>query len=75
LAVQLAKDPKHVAELRQQLRTHLANTPVFDPKTFTKGLETRYIEVFRKWYEENDENLSQTKYFPETREWHLERTI
>lgn len=75
LAVQLAKDPKHVAELRQQLRTHLPNTPVFDPKTFTKGLEMRYIDVFRKWYEQNDENLSQTKYFRETCESHLERTI
>jgi len=75
LAVQLAKDPKHVAELRQQLRIHLPNTPVFDSKTFTKGLEMRYIEVFRKWYEENDENLSQTKYFRETCESHFERTI
>jgi predicted O-linked N-acetylglucosamine transferase (SPINDLY family) len=53
LAVQLARDPKQVGELRQQLRGHLPNTPVFTPKAFIKGLETRYFEAFSKWYEKS----------------------
>ncbi len=52
LAVELARDPQHLAGLRQQLRVHLPNTPVFDPNAFTKGLEQRYIEIFEKWHEQ-----------------------
>jgi predicted O-linked N-acetylglucosamine transferase (SPINDLY family) len=50
LAVQLARDPKQVGELRRQLRRHLPNTPVFDPKSFVRGLEARYVDAFNKWH-------------------------
>lgn len=53
LAVQLARNPKQVGELRRQLRAHLPNTPAFNPKAFTRGLEARYFEVFSKWYEKS----------------------
>ena len=49
LAVQLARDPQHLADLRQQLRPHLLKTPVFDPKYFTNALEQLYREVFQEW--------------------------
>lgn len=59
LAVQLARDPKQVNDIRQQLRTHLPNTPAFNPKAFAKGLEAKYFEIFSKWYQENG------RYIPE----------
>jgi predicted O-linked N-acetylglucosamine transferase (SPINDLY family) len=45
LAIELARDPQHLADLRRQLRTHLPNTPVFDAKAFTRGLEQCYVEM------------------------------
>ena len=57
LAVRLAQDPKKVGELRQQLRAHLPNTPVFNPKAFVRGLEARYLDVFNKWYEQSTHYL------------------
>lgn len=59
LAVQLAQNPNQVGELRQQLRGHLPNTPVFNSKTFAKGLEAKYLDIFSKWYQESG------RYIPE----------
>ncbi len=50
LAVELARDPQHLANLRRQLRPHLLRTPVFDAKYFTQALEQLYREIFEQWH-------------------------
>jgi predicted O-linked N-acetylglucosamine transferase (SPINDLY family) len=85
LAVELARDPEQVGELRRQLRRHLPNTPVFNPATFVKGLEAKYIEVFDKWHNErrassggafeSGKNLPPSKIFQEPCGSHLQLPI
>jgi protein O-GlcNAc transferase len=48
-AVELAIDRDRLAKLRRELRSHVAETPVFDYPTFTKGLEDAYFEMFARW--------------------------
>lgn len=49
VAVDLAKDPDNIRQLRQDLRTHLASTPVFECASFTRGLEATYRQIFTIW--------------------------
>lgn len=48
-AVELASNPELLAKLRRELRGHVAQTPVFDYPSFTKGLEDAYFEMFARW--------------------------
>jgi protein O-GlcNAc transferase len=48
-AVELALNRERLAKLRRELRSHVAETPVFDYPTFTKGLENAYFEMFARW--------------------------
>lgn len=57
LATELAGEPKHLADLRTQLRPHLTTTPVFDGKLFTEGLEHCYRQVFQKWCQERKQTV------------------
>lgn len=48
-AAALARQPELLARFRRELRTHLANTPVFDYPLFTGGLEDAYQQMFARW--------------------------
>jgi protein O-GlcNAc transferase len=48
-AKRLAEDREQLAKLRSSLRGHLAETPVFNPNRFTKGLENAYRTAFQRW--------------------------
>ena len=48
-AVELARQPENLADIRGRLRAHLGSTPVYDPKSFAKGLEDAYFEMFKNW--------------------------
>jgi predicted O-linked N-acetylglucosamine transferase (SPINDLY family) len=48
-AIELAQDPDMLAHLRQSLRAHLSQTPLFNSKQFIEGLENAYTQIFEKW--------------------------
>jgi predicted O-linked N-acetylglucosamine transferase (SPINDLY family) len=50
-AVSLAEQPERLADMRRNMRANLASTIVYDPRTFTQGLEDKYTEIFREWCE------------------------
>jgi protein O-GlcNAc transferase len=50
-ATALAKDPEQLASLRKEMRSNLADTPVYDQRTFTRHLEDLYTQMFREWCE------------------------
>lgn len=51
-AVSLAADPDRLVRFREEARDILPETPVYNPGSFTKGLEDAYVRVFRRWCEE-----------------------
>lgn len=48
-AVKLAGDLPRLAALRANMREHLAATPLFDQRRFTRNLENVYREVWRQY--------------------------
>ena len=57
-AVDLASKPDLLKKLRSELRGHLAQTPVYDHPTFTKGLEDAYFEMFSRWCAKEGERFT-----------------
>jgi predicted O-linked N-acetylglucosamine transferase (SPINDLY family)/GT2 family glycosyltransferase len=49
LAAELARDETRRAELRRTLREQLLTSPLCDGKTFTRGLEAAYRQMWRRW--------------------------
>jgi len=49
LAVELANDWERLADIRNGLRTRMANSPLLDAKGYTRALEKAYREVWRAW--------------------------
>jgi predicted O-linked N-acetylglucosamine transferase (SPINDLY family) len=48
-AVALASDEQHLATLRQQLRSRMANSPLRDAAQFTRDLEDLYRRMWQAW--------------------------
>jgi predicted O-linked N-acetylglucosamine transferase (SPINDLY family) len=49
IAVELASDPETLRDLRRNLRRRMASSPLCDPATFTRHLETTYREMWHRW--------------------------
>lgn len=54
LAIELAKDPKKLGEIRLKLKDNIHSSPLFDTPLYTKNLE----KLYKKMYERYHENLS-----------------
>jgi protein O-GlcNAc transferase len=49
LAVQLAENPRHLAQIRQKLARNRRETSLFDTSAFTKHLETAYAKIYERY--------------------------
>jgi predicted O-linked N-acetylglucosamine transferase (SPINDLY family) len=49
IARELAGDLPRLEQLRQGLRQRMLNSPLCDAKKFTRGIESAYREMWRKW--------------------------
>lgn len=48
LAIDLAKYPEKLEEIKIRLKDNLVNAPLFDTPLFTKNLESAYIEIYKR---------------------------
>jgi protein O-GlcNAc transferase len=51
LAVELAINPKRLAEIKQRLATNRASTPLFDSRSFVRHLEDAYTKIHERFRE------------------------
>jgi len=49
LAIELAKSPKKLADIKLKLAKNRLTTPLFDTPLFTKNLETAYSEMYERY--------------------------
>jgi predicted O-linked N-acetylglucosamine transferase (SPINDLY family) len=49
LAVDLAKDLRHLAQLRQDLRSRMQASPLMDGARLARSVETAYRQMWRTW--------------------------
>ncbi|MEM8955713.1 MAG: hypothetical protein AAGD22_16285 [Verrucomicrobiota bacterium] len=49
IAVDLAADPQRLNTLRPQIREQMKNSPLCDPETFTRNLESAYRRWWHAW--------------------------
>ena len=49
LAVELARDPARLAELRLRLKQNLPRSPLLDAQAYTQALEAHYRGIWRQW--------------------------
>jgi predicted O-linked N-acetylglucosamine transferase (SPINDLY family) len=49
LAIELAKNPKKLADIKLKLAKNRLTTPLFDTPLFTKNLETAYSEMYERY--------------------------
>jgi predicted O-linked N-acetylglucosamine transferase (SPINDLY family) len=49
LAVELAKNPRRLEEIRKKLARNRLETPLFDTRAFTKHLEAAYTEIHERY--------------------------
>jgi predicted O-linked N-acetylglucosamine transferase (SPINDLY family) len=49
LALEFARDPAALAELRGSLRERLRESPLMDEAGFTRDLENAYRQMWREW--------------------------
>jgi len=52
LAIELAKNPQKLADIKLKLANNRLTTPLFDAPLFTKNLEAAYIEMHRRYHAE-----------------------
>jgi len=50
LAIELAMNPKKLADVKCKLETNRLSTPLFDTPLFTKNIETAYIKMMERYY-------------------------
>ena len=48
-AIELAKNPGKLAEIKQQLATNRLTTPLFDTQLFTQRLEAAYTQIYQRY--------------------------
>jgi predicted O-linked N-acetylglucosamine transferase (SPINDLY family) len=49
LAIELAKNPKKLAYLKQKLANNRLTAPLFDTPLFTKNLEAAYVKMYERY--------------------------
>ncbi len=49
LAIELAKNPKRLTEIKVKLAHNRLTTPLFDTPRFSKNLETAYIQIYERY--------------------------
>lgn len=49
-AVEIAKNPSHLLEIKKKLEYNLASSPLFDIKSTTRSLERAYKEIYFKYH-------------------------
>ena len=49
LAIELAKNPHKLADIKYKLANNRLTTPLFDTPLFTKNLETAYIKIYERY--------------------------
>jgi predicted O-linked N-acetylglucosamine transferase (SPINDLY family) len=50
MAVQLAEDPRRLADLRQRLALNRLSAPLFDSVSFTRHLEAGFVEIMGRFW-------------------------
>ncbi|HTL92722.1 MAG TPA: hypothetical protein VL176_10260, partial [Steroidobacteraceae bacterium] len=50
LAIELASQPKMLADIRAKLAGDLRTTPLFDTATFARRLETAYAAMYARYH-------------------------
>ena len=58
IAIDLATDKNRRLSLRASLRETLSKSPACNGKTFTKGLEKLYRQMWQRWCEEPSTKMS-----------------
>ena len=53
LAINLARNPQKLTEIKKKLIINKDKTPLFDTKNYTKNLEAAYKSVYKKYNENN----------------------
>ncbi len=53
-AVALANNPESLMEMRESLRSRLAESPLCDSKRFTQALESAYRDMWHRWCQSQD---------------------
>jgi predicted O-linked N-acetylglucosamine transferase (SPINDLY family) len=49
LAIELAMNPKKLADIKLKLASNYLTTPLFDTPLFTKNLEASYIKMYERY--------------------------
>jgi len=49
LAIELAMNPKKLADIKEKLAVNRLTTPLFDTPLFTKNLEAAYIQIYERY--------------------------
>ena len=49
LAIELARNPKKLANIKLKLASNRLTTPLFDTPLFTKNFETAYIKMYEQY--------------------------
>ena len=52
LAIELAKNPQKLADIKLKLANNRLTTPLFDTPLFTKNLETAYIKIYERYQDD-----------------------
>jgi predicted O-linked N-acetylglucosamine transferase (SPINDLY family) len=50
LAIELAMNPKKLADIKLKLAKNRLTAPLFDTPLFTKNLESAYIKMYERYY-------------------------
>jgi len=50
LAIKLAKSPERLAMIKARLADNRNTTPLFDAESFTKNLESVYINIYEEYH-------------------------
>ena len=52
LAIDLAKNPQKLADIKLKLANNRLSTPLFDTPLFTKNLEAAYIKIYERYQDD-----------------------
>ena len=49
LACELAKNPKHLKEIKNKLKKNRLTKPLFDTKLYAKNIESAYTKIYERY--------------------------
>ncbi len=56
IAANLARNPARLTELRATLRGRMERSPLMDAKSFTRGIESAYLDMWKNWCASGTDN-------------------